>query len=167
MRNVPSDQLTTVWEALRDTIASDPDLRASVKTWRLWKGEPDDANPPATSEMPWCRLTLARSSMRWAEAQAWQCDMTIKYELATAGTNQSDILNLFGLFRKSLNLLKPRADMTFLNYLRSKNATFYEIREAAIAPFPQVSASSSPTTSRTVDMVAAGTVMVYLLIPAV
>jgi hypothetical protein len=106
-----------------------------VRTLRLWEGDPDDAHPPASGEMPWVRVTPLASPMRKGDEASWYVEFTFKYELAVEGTKIRNLLRLFGAFRNAFNYNAPvTRDLTGANVLRNAGAVTQAFRTAAIGP---------------------------------
>jgi hypothetical protein len=129
----PPGAVTNIWRALKAVLRADPQL-AKVRTLRLWEGEPDDAQPPTTSEMPWVRVTPVRTPMRLAEERALGADLRFKYELAVQGTSYENLAMLFDAFQGALKFDAPVDQSVALQALRAAGATTYEFTEAAVGP---------------------------------
>jgi hypothetical protein len=162
------DVVTTVFRALCTVLQSDPVLggQGVVRTWRTWTGDAKEAQPPATAEMPWVRLTPKNSPLTIGEEAAWYCDFTIRYELATAGTSFDDIANLVGALRNAVAFDRIVQTTTALEYLRRAGAVIYTFTEAAYGMIHQPPLDPQSIAPPPTDWAAAGTFVVRRVIPA-
>jgi hypothetical protein len=166
--DLQDDPIDRIWEAVKAILRADKNLK-SVRTLRLWEGNPDDAQPPAAGQMPWVRVTPTASPMTWGDEASFRVDLTFKYELAVQGTKMRNLFRLFGAFRKALNLNAPIQDTEMLAFLQSSGAVVHEFRTAAIGPLKVRDVEPDPMTGTypVQNLASTGVFVIRAYIPAI
>jgi hypothetical protein len=163
------DPLETVWEAVKQLLRADPNLKA-VRTLRLWEGDPDDAAPPTAAAMPWVRVTPLASPVRFGDEASWRVEFLFKYELAVAGTRIGDLLRLYGAFRGAFDFNAPVAEgRTAARVLRDAGASVHSFRTAALGPLrlADVNPDNPAGVYPIQNLASAGTLALACYIPAI
>lgn len=72
-----------------------PDLRRTVKVWRVWSGLPTDADPWASGHCPGVRLTPSVGESGPLDPATLESELQIGVEIATSGTHLSQPIALW------------------------------------------------------------------------
>lgn len=93
---------TKAYEAFVTVISGDPGLAAaSIDVW-TWDGSSDDLLEPTEAAMPVILLRPGGDGTGWQSESEHYSNVAISARLYVAGTNASDLLNAWGLFRTAL-----------------------------------------------------------------
>lgn len=85
------------FRAVDDALRRDPSLRSVVKTWRSWRGDPDEGIDPELAPKPFVRLTPVSNpreagfSHNAAGQRAESADFEVRVEIAVDGNNLDDV----------------------------------------------------------------------------
>lgn len=132
--DLPDEPIDRIWESVKAILRGDVNVR-SVRTLRLWEGEPDDAAPPSAGELPWVRVTPMGSKMVQGDEASWLTDLQFKYELAVEGTKLRNLFRLNGAFRKAFHYnAATGAGSTVLRTIQDSGAVIHSFQVAAIGP---------------------------------
>jgi hypothetical protein len=163
----PTDRVVLAFRAIEQVLKADPDFAGATRTWRTWTGDPDDASPPASAEMPWVRLTPIKGPMTMADEVSWDMNLHVRYELAVAGTNLDDLGNYAGMFRRALNFQREfQGDTIVGDFIRTSGAVAYELIDGAIAPIRQPQTDPLSSFSPPTDLLSTGVVLIRLFLPS-
>lgn len=166
--DLADDPIDRIWEAIKTILRADVNLK-TIRTLRLWEGNPDDANPPGLGELPWVRVTPIRSPMKWGDEASHLTDLTFKYELVVEGTKLRNLFRLFGAFRGALALNAPVLDVTTLQLIQQSGAVIHAFREAAIGPIRLREVEPDPMTGAypIQNLASVGVFVVRAYLPAI
>lgn len=99
--DLPTSDHIDVFDVIVRAIRSGDGLH-HVRTWKLWKGDPDDLRPFSASGCPGLSLFPTISSMKRATVEGDLSDLTVEIEIATAGTNIMDAFRLYRSVRRAI-----------------------------------------------------------------
>jgi hypothetical protein len=102
LKQLPTDATTTLFRALERVLRSDPVLKATVKTWRTYEGRPEDVQPPASTGLPWVRLTPRLGADDWWASSTMVGRLYLDAEIVIEGTCADDLLNLWGAVERAV-----------------------------------------------------------------
>lgn len=102
MLNLPVSAYTKLYRAIERQLKDDPVLQGVVRCWNVFKGKTEDFQKPSINQYPAVALLVSSSGMSaWSQA-ANEETMVIDIEMAVAGTDQDDLLNLWWAIQKAL-----------------------------------------------------------------
>jgi hypothetical protein len=159
--------LNDLWDQIKTVVKNDANL-GGIVTLRLWEGNVDDALPPTANLMPWLRLTPVACPMTLFDEASWRVDFTLKFELAVAGLDISNLFLLFGAFQQAWNYDRIVNQQPVMQFLR-QNSTLYEFRQAALGPLrvPPLDPDGGNAQPGPQNLGATGIFVVHAVIPAI
>jgi hypothetical protein len=93
--DLPSGRRSQLFRALADLLENDPELARVVKTFRSWKGGPQDAAAPTVAQLPWVRITPTKAPADLTAVGLQQSDIFLNIEVYTPGLLVENMLDLW------------------------------------------------------------------------
>jgi hypothetical protein len=100
--DLPDYAPTKLFRAVVAKLRAHDDLARVVRTWHAMEGLPADAQPATLSQLPWIKLYYGAQPAVPVTISSTQSPMTIVMELIVAGTDQDDLVNLWGAVMRAL-----------------------------------------------------------------
>lgn len=101
--DLPPAAEQAAFRAIDRIVRQDPQCkRVFGRSIYSWLGDALDDAMPAFDTCPWIRLTPSPEAADWGNVGQHRFPMQVGIELATAGTNVDNLMNLFGVVRNAL-----------------------------------------------------------------
>ena len=98
--DLPTAQETLAFRMVDQTLRTDPVCkRAFGQQIYSWRGDALDDAEPSFDMAPWMRLTPSAEASDWNNVDQHRQPMLVTIELAVAGTNSDNLMNLYGVIR--------------------------------------------------------------------
>lgn len=115
---------SVLFRACESVLMNDPAILAQTKTWRSWRGNPEDCQPISREMCPAIRLTLKITTGKYISQTLQQVDTNVIVEAFTAGTCIDDAGDFWGLIEQALagyRIFNPNTTppQTVQQYLRT------------------------------------------------
>jgi hypothetical protein len=100
--NLPDGAETLAFRAVERVLATDPLLSSAVRTLVAWRGEAADLLEPAFATCPFVKLSPAPAASAWETEGLHRAPLVVAIDLAVAGTDVDQLLNLWAAVRLAL-----------------------------------------------------------------
>jgi hypothetical protein len=124
---LPSSPEQIAFRFVEQILRSDPLLSATMRTFRAWRGEPDDFRGPTFALCPFVMITpWPEPSARRTEIQH-QMNLDIRIEVAVGGSDFDQLFNFWAAVRTAIfPIVEPRRT-TVLNMSNEAKVTRSQI----------------------------------------
>lgn len=118
VKGLPRGKRSQLFRAVEDILRDNDDLARTVKTWRSYEGQADDLVDPTPDQCPWVRLHLEKRPITPSGEEGMIVEVGVVIELATAGTCQDDILDLWEAIEVALSVISTHRGVSVRDWLR-------------------------------------------------
>lgn len=122
------------FRAIDKIVRTDPVCKRTFnRSIYSWTGDALDDAEPGFDTCPWMRLSPSPDPSGWGNSGQQRFPMTVGIELASAGTNIDNLMNLFGIVRYALFPQDPAQFAAVRAVIQAANITQGEFTRAAYA----------------------------------
>jgi hypothetical protein len=125
---------TIAFRCVESILRDDPVLKRVISKngWYSWLGDAQDDSDATLSSCPWIRLTPQAGDSDWESENQHRSPLLVGIELAVAGTNADQLMNLWHAVRRALfpldvaalQAIRDRADAAKITKSRISRPAF-------------------------------------------
>lgn len=104
---LPDAPETLAFRTIDRILRADPVLARVVRTWKSWTGDATDNFDPTYATCPFLRIGPSASASSWETEGQHRTPLVVGFQLAVAGTDIDQLINLWGALRSALWPLDP------------------------------------------------------------
>lgn len=119
---IPQTNRVKLFRAIDDHFRNDPTIKAVVRTFQSWQGDPSDKTPDSFAQSPGVRLSMFGGPQQFWASTTKLGTLVVVVELSVSGYCIDDLDNLWGLFERSCYPSDPATALAFQAKLRTAGA---------------------------------------------